>query len=86
MYQINLLQRKDANVDFSFHFDICYLTLGRLQNGHKAMSVRDAEVLSFGTLKECGAKKQSVSGRYDNNSLLTVNALNPQSGTKLVDT
>lgn len=86
MYQINLLQRKDANEDFSFHFDICYLTLDRLQNGHKAMSVRDAEVLSFGTLKECGAKKQSVSGRYDNNSLLTVNSLNPQSGTKLVDT
>ena len=76
MYQINLLQRKDANEDFSFHFDICYLTLGRHQNGHKAMSVRDAEVLSFGTLKECGAIKQSVSGRYDNNFLLTVNPLN----------
>ena len=86
MYQINLLQRKDANEDFSFHFDICYLTLDRLQNGHKAMSVRDAEVLSFGTLKECGAIKQSVSGRYDNNFLLTVNPLNLQSGTKLVDT
>ena len=81
-----MLQRKDANEDFSFHFDICYLTLGRHQNGHKAMSVRDAEVLSFGTLKECGAIKQSVSGRYDNNFLLTVNPLNLQSGTKLVDT
>lgn len=69
MYQINLMDLKDANEDFSFHFDICYLTLCRLQNGHKAMSVRDAEDLSFGTLKECGAKKQSVSGRYDNNSL-----------------
>lgn len=45
------------------------ISLGRLQNGHKAMSVRDAEVLSFGTSKECGAKKQSVSGRYDNNFL-----------------
>ena len=39
---------------------LCCFVHGRHQSGPKVMSVKDVVVLSFGILRLCGTRKQSV--------------------------